>query len=142
MDLCDGSAIVPISSEIARAPSRTRNGWADSGGFAARSQAPRISSAQRRYARRRVPRSEYGAQPGRMAGCWRSTVNSRPAGRFEPADDQQVFESSRDKQLAIDEGAQVTRAQIRPASIVGEHSVKGLQSFLLAPPVAFCNARR
>jgi hypothetical protein len=50
---------------------------------------------------------------------------------LEPAHYQQVFESSRDKQLAVDEGAQVTRAQIRTASIVSEHSAKGLPSFLL-----------
>ena len=61
---------------------------------------------------------------------------------FEPADDQKVFQSSRNKQLAVDERAEVTRAQIRSASIVGEHSAKGLRGFLLAPPVAFCNARR
>src|SRR3954451_24083057 len=61
---------------------------------------------------------------------------------FHSAYDQKIFQSSGNKQLTVDEHAEITRAQIWSAAIVSEHSAKGLRSFLLATPVTFCNTRR
>jgi hypothetical protein len=60
---------------------------------------------------------------------------------FEPADDQQVFQSPRNKQLAVDEHTEIACTQIWSTAIVVEPGAKRLRSFFLASPVAFGDAR-
>src|SRR5688572_25502180 len=106
-------------------------------------QASRIKFSSNRDALVVFLEGEYGGAPwtdSRVLALNRQLEILRVV--FEPADDQEVFQSSRNKQLAVDERAEVTRAQVRSTSIVSEHGDKRLRGLLLAAPVTFCNALR